>query len=150
MRKSIKIVPVFGPEQDETKDQPIDHIAHGDAAFLIRDGRAHSLKGRAIRLLPLRPRSSASARPDHHVIERYAAAKSSGADPELVAAVDEIGSCPTRTEMLNAEAHLRNRAKFATDQKRAARLADKAIVLQRQRFAHEAACKTCARIEGPR
>ncbi len=150
MRKSIKIVPVFGPEQDETKDRPIDHIAHGDAAFLIRDGRAHSLKGRAIRLLPLRPRSSASARPDHRVIERYAAAKISGVNPELVAAVDEIGSCPTRTKMLNAEAEVRNKAKLATDQKRAARLADEAIALQRQRFIHESNCPTCRRIDQAR
>jgi len=152
MRKSLKMVPVFGPDQDETKDQPIDRIARSLAGFLIADGRALSLKGRAIRLLPnqprrpLVPRIGASSRPSGRVIHQYATAKRAGSDEELVAAIDEFANCLTRSQLLDRETQLRSASKRATNLRRAARLADKAIIVQRQRFAHESDCAACQRI----
>ena len=54
-----------------------------------------------------------------------------------------LPACPKRQDLLDREQWLRSDAKLEPDTRRAARLANAALDLQRQRFIHEEACPIC-------
>jgi hypothetical protein len=69
------------------------------------------------------------------------------AEGKVLMSMQTITACDHAREIILVECQLREAAKLTTDTCSAARLADQAIAWQRRRFAHEAACGACQRIE---